>query len=442
MIDLGIGDPDLPTPAPIVDKLVEEVRRPGNGGYPKFEGCAEFRQAVADFYKRRFGVELDPETEVFALIGSKEGIAHLVPALIDPGDLVLMPDPCYPVYRMATLLANGSYYGMPLRKENRFEPDFEEIPPAVAHDAKLMFLNFPGNPTAACVDSDFFRKAVRFAQWFRIPIAHDAAYQMITFDEYEAPSILQAPGSKEIAVEFGSLSKTYNMTGWRIGYVAGNREMTRALSIYKNNTDTGQFTPIQKAAAFALNGDPDWLRNNIAVYRERRDAVIGALNSIGIQADPPRESFFIWVPVPSGGNNRVGTIIVRCNETNRSKVLEIEKTSCRLIDFTGNLMKEEEGNTAQFGHQAIAVDALVDEIRFDGNNISFPAQLAGGGIIQFRSSYPRNIKRLFMENNIMTYSGYLVTGNRGAARRDFNRQVEDGGFLASGTIALRAISIE
>jgi LL-diaminopimelate aminotransferase len=300
VIDLGIGDPDLPTPPHIVEKLVEEMQDPANFKYPSFIGCIEFRQAVADFYHRQYGVKLNPETEVLALIGSKEGIAHLIPTLIDPGDYVLIPDPSYPVYHMATLLANGLSYPMPLIKENNFEPDFTAIPNTILETAKLMFLNYPGNPTAATVDPEFFNRAVVFAKNHHIPIAHDSAYNMVTFDDYKSPSILQAEGAKEIAVEFGSLSKTYNMTGYRIGYVVGNPEIIKALSVYKSNTDTGQFTPIQKAAAFALNSDQSCVVNHNLIYHERMKAMLDGLTSIGVKADPPKGSFFIWAPVPNG----------------------------------------------------------------------------------------------------------------------------------------------
>ncbi|MDZ5473888.1 LL-diaminopimelate aminotransferase [Bacillus sp. 31A1R] len=300
IIDLGIGDPDLPTPPHIVEKLVEEMNNPSNFKYPSFIGCTEFRQAVANFYQRQYGVNLDPETEVLALIGSKEGIAHIIPTLVDPGEYVLIPDPSYPVYRMATLLANGKYHNMPLLKENNFEPDFDLIPEEILRQSKLMFLNYPGNPTSATVDLSFFEKAIQFAKTRNIPIAHDSAYNMVTFDDYKAPSILQINGAKKYAVEFGSLSKTYNMTGWRIGYIVGNREIIKALSTYKSNTDTGQFTPIQKAAAFALNSDQSCIQTHNAIYKERMNAMLAGLKSIGIQVTPPKGSFFIWAPVPAG----------------------------------------------------------------------------------------------------------------------------------------------
>ncbi|KAB7704768.1 aminotransferase class I/II-fold pyridoxal phosphate-dependent enzyme [Bacillus aerolatus] len=300
VIDLGIGDPDLPTPKHIRDKLIEEMAYPENFKYPSFIGCFEFRQAVADFYKQQFNVDLDPETEVLALIGSKEGLAHLVPSVIDPGEIVLAPDPGYPPYRMAVSLAGGQLFTMPLLKENNFEPEFQNIPENIANEAKLMFLNYPGNPTSATVDIDFFQRAVSFAEKNKIVIAHDAAYNMVTFDDYRAPSILQAEGAKETAVEFGSLSKTYSMTGWRIGYVVGNKEVIKALSVYKSNTDTGQFTPIQKAAAHALKSSQDCVKASNDIYAGRMKAMTDALASIGVNTAPARGTFFIWAPVPRG----------------------------------------------------------------------------------------------------------------------------------------------
>lgn len=300
IIDLGIGDPDLPTPAHIVEKLAEELQDPSNLKYPSFVGSQEFKEAVANLYERRFHVKLDPDTEVLALIGSKEGIAHLVPTLVDPGDYVLVPDPSYPVYRMATLLANGLYHNMPLRKENQFLPDFDEIPETILEKSKLMFLNYPGNPTSATVDVSFFHQAVEIAKKHRIPIAHDSAYNMVTFDGYKAPSILEVEGAKDIAVEFGSFSKTYNMTGFRIGYVVGNRDIIKSLSVLKSNTDTGQFTPIQKAAAFALESDQSCIDKHNLIYQERMKAMLEGLKTIGIEVEPPKGSFFIWAPVPRG----------------------------------------------------------------------------------------------------------------------------------------------
>lgn len=300
VIDLGIGDPDLPTPSHIIEKFVQESQNPANLKYPSFTGCMEFKQAVADFYWREYQVRLDPETEVLALIGSKEGIAHLVPTLVDPGEYVLIPDPSYPVYRMATLLANGRYHNMPMSRENDFKPDLTAIPDDILKQARLMFLNYPGNPTSATVDIEFFEEAVEFAHNCQIPIAHDSAYNMVTFDSYKAPSILQAEGAKDIAVEFGSLSKTYNMTGFRIGYAVGNKKIIKALSVYKSNTDTGQLTSIQKAAVFALNSDQICIAKHNAIYKERMNAMLDGLSRIGIEVNPPKGSFFIWAPVPNG----------------------------------------------------------------------------------------------------------------------------------------------
>ncbi|GLB61831.1 LL-diaminopimelate aminotransferase [Cytobacillus sp. NCCP-133] len=300
IIDLGIGDPDLPTPKHIIDKLIKESQDPRNLKYPSFSGYSEFKQAVADFYWRQYQVKLDPDTEVLALIGSKEGIAHIVPTLIDPGDYVLVPDPSYPVYRMAALLANGQYYNMPMTKETDFKPDFQAIPAEILSQSKLMFLNYPGNPTSATVDIGFFLEAVEFSRKHHIPIAHDSAYNMVTFDGYKAPSILEVEGAKDIAVEFGSLSKTYNMTGFRIGYVVGNKNIIKALSVYKSNTDTGQLTPVQKAAAFALNSDQSCIAKHNGIYKERMKVMLEGLKIIGVEVSPPKGSFFIWAPVPGG----------------------------------------------------------------------------------------------------------------------------------------------
>ncbi|MFT9846683.1 LL-diaminopimelate aminotransferase [Aneurinibacillus sp. REN35] len=300
VIDLGIGCPDLPTPPHIVTRLIEEMGDDRNFKYSTYRGCDEFREAVAAFYRKRFDSVLDPKTDVLTLIGSKEGLGHLIPAVIDPGDIVLIPNPGYPVYGTAVHLSGGIVYDMPLLKENQFRPDFSSIPSEVADKAKLMILNYPGNPTAATVDLSFFESAVAFAKENDIIIAHDAAYQMVTFDGYKAPSILQVKGAMEVAVEFGSLSKTYNMTGWRIGYAVGNKDVLDSLLVVKSNLDTGQFLPIQKAGATALTSEQQCVEAYNSIYKERMEAVLGALWSIGIEAEPPRGSFFIWAAVPSG----------------------------------------------------------------------------------------------------------------------------------------------
>jgi len=300
VIDLGIGCPDLPTPPHIVNRLIEEMKDPNNHKYSGYSGCLEFRKAVAQFYKERFNVELDPETEVLTLIGSKEGIANFITASVDPGDVVLLPDPGYPTYQTATILADGTPYSMPLLRENQYFPDFANIPDPIKEKAKVMFLNYPGNPTAASADQSFFQKAVDFARQNQLTIAHDAAYQMVTYDGYKAPSILQADGAKDVAIEFGSLSKTYAMTGWRIGYAVGNKEALKALSVVKSNVDTSQFLPIQKAAATALSADQACVSEYNEIYKQRRDGVLKALHELGIQADCPKGGFFIWASVPKG----------------------------------------------------------------------------------------------------------------------------------------------
>lgn len=300
IIDLGIGDPDLPTPSHIVEKLREELNDPANFKYSPFQGISEFREAVASFYKQQYDVELDPETEVLTLIGSKEGIAHIIPALADEGDYILIPDPGYPVYRMAASLANVHTYGLPLTPSNHFQPEWDQIPEEMLQKAKLIFLNYPSNPTTATVDLSFFEEAVRFAKERHIPIAHDSAYHLITFDGYKAPSILQVEGAKEIAVELGSLSKTFNMTGWRIGYVVGNKEIIKLLSTYKSNVDSSQFIAIQKAAAYALQSDLACVERHNQIYKQRQLVMLEGLKNIGIDVKPPRGSIFIWAPVPKG----------------------------------------------------------------------------------------------------------------------------------------------
>ncbi|ASN06064.1 LL-diaminopimelate aminotransferase [Virgibacillus necropolis] len=300
VIDLGVGDPDLPTPKHIVNKLVEELQDPANLKYPSFAGSPEFREAVAAFYQKTYDVKLDPDTEVLALIGSKEGIGHLLPAVIDPGDYVLGPDPGYPVYRMATLLADGEYHNMSLEAAHGFKPNFDEIPNDILEKAKVMFLNYPSNPTGATVGIDVYERAIEFARKHKILVVTDSAYNMVTYNNYKSPSIMQVDGSKEFAVEFGSLSKAYCMTGWRIGYVVGNKEVIKSLSIYKSNVDTGVFTPIQKAAAHALTGDQSSVTEYNQVYKERMETMVAALQSIGIGTKPIHAGFFIWAPVPDG----------------------------------------------------------------------------------------------------------------------------------------------
>ncbi|KGX90806.1 LL-diaminopimelate aminotransferase [Pontibacillus marinus] len=298
VIDLGIGAPDLPTPDFIVDRLKEEAVKPEHHKYAPYAGTQEFREAVAAFYEKQYNVSLDPDKEVLTLIGSKEGIAHMISAVIDPGEGVLIPDPGYPVYDSAVHLAYGKSVPLPLDPDRGYVPMFDQLDKEELKHAKLMLLNYPSNPTGATVEMDTFLEAVLFANKHNLCIAQDAAYGLVTFDDYQAPSIMQVPGAKEVAVEFGSLSKSFNMTGWRIGYVVGNKEIIRALSIVKSNTDTGQFLPIQKAGVTALQSNLAAVRHNNAIYQKRMETMLEALWEMGIHAEKPRGTFFIWAKVP------------------------------------------------------------------------------------------------------------------------------------------------
>jgi LL-diaminopimelate aminotransferase len=300
VISLGIGDPDLPTPEFIVRALQRAAEDPPNHRYPDYYGLRELREAIAAWYQQRFGVTLDPDTEVLPLIGSKEGIAHLPTAWVDPGDLVLVPDPGYPVYSIGTLLANGEVYWLPLRAERGWLPDLRAIPAEVARRARVLWLNYPNNPTAAVAPLEFFREVVDFAWQHGILVCHDNAYSEVAYDGYRAPSFLEVEGAREIGVEFHSLSKTYNMTGWRIGMVVGNRTAIEALGRVKTNVDSGVFQAVQYAAIAALRGDQSWLEARNAHYQRRRDQVLAALCRMGIEAPAPRASLYVWARVPSG----------------------------------------------------------------------------------------------------------------------------------------------
>ena len=300
IINLGIGDPDQPTPNNIIEKLRDSVKDPKTHNYPPYQGTAEFRQAVALWYKNRFGVDLDPDKEVMALIGSKEGIAHILLAFIDPGDFSLIPDPGYPVYKTTTLFANGFPYIMPLLEENNFLPNLEEIDEEIAQRAKLMFISYPNNPTAAVANKDFFEKVVKFAQKYDILICHDFAYSEMTFDGYKTNSFLEVEGAKDVGIEFHSLSKLYNMTGWRLGFAVGNKEAISALSIIKTNIDSGVFKAIQQAGAEALTGPQDNIEKMNQIYTQRRDVVINGLNQLGWSLKPTKATFYIWIPILKG----------------------------------------------------------------------------------------------------------------------------------------------
>ena len=296
IINLGIGDPDQPTPNNIIEKLRESVKDPNTHNYPPYQGTAEFRQTVALWYKNRFGVNLDPDKEVMALIGSKEGIAHIFLAFIDPGDFSLIPDPGYPVYKTATLFANGFPYIMPLLEENDFLPNLEEIDEEIAQRAKLMFISYPNNPTAAVANKDFFEKVVKFAKKYDVLVCHDFAYSEMTFDNYKASSFLEVDGAKDVGIEFHSLSKTYNMTGWRLGFAVGNKEAISALSIIKTNIDSGVFKAIQQAGIEALTGPQDNIEKMNKIYTGRRNVVINGLNKLGWNLKPTKATFYIWIP--------------------------------------------------------------------------------------------------------------------------------------------------
>lgn len=300
VISLGIGDPVEPTPSHILERFCKEVRDPLNHSYPSYYGLAEFRAAVSRWYKKRFGVDLNSDTEVLPLIGSKEGIAHIFLSLTDSGDLCLAADPGYPVYTTGAILAEAKTYLVPLLVKNDFNPDLTKIPPETAKQAKLMFLNYPNNPTSAVAKPDLFKQLVEFARKHDLVICHDNAYSEITFDGYVAPSFLQTPGAKEVGVEFNSLSKTYNMTGWRCGFVVGNPEVIEMLGRVKTNIDSGVFNAIQYAGIEALTGPQDCVDEMCTIYASRRDKVISTLSSIGISISKTKATVYIWVPVPEG----------------------------------------------------------------------------------------------------------------------------------------------
>jgi LL-diaminopimelate aminotransferase len=298
VISLGVGDPDMPTPEHIVDAMREAVADPATHRYPSYYGSIEFRSAVAGWYGRRFGVRLDPETEVMALIGSKEGIGHVAFAYVDPGDEALVSDPGYPVYGASARLAGGIPVSLPATAERGFLPDLSRAP--VSERTKTMWLGFPANPTAAVADLTTLEEAVAFCRAHDVLLLHDAAYCEITFDGYVAPSVLQIPGAKDVALEFGSASKSYNMTGWRIGWAVGSAGAIEALGVVKTNLDSGQFTATQRAAIAALEGPQEHLDELRAAYQRRRDLVVGTLNELGWSLKPPLGSCYVWAPVPEG----------------------------------------------------------------------------------------------------------------------------------------------
>ena len=300
IIDLGVGDPDLPTPDHIIEAMKDAVGNPDNHRYPSYSGMNDLKDAVSKWFERRFGVQVSPDREVVSLIGSKEGLAHLPLAFIDPGDVALIPSPAYPVYHIATMFAGGESFFMPLKKEDNFLPDLEAIPSEVAQHAKLMFLNYPNNPTAAVADHGFFEKVVRFAETHNILVCHDAAYTEMAFDGYRPPSFLEVDGAKDVGLEFHSLSKTYNMTGWRIGFAVGNQELIEGLSAIKSNVDSGVFQAIQVAGIKALTHDQSCVKETVEVYTRRRDLMVNGLKEIGFEVEPPKATFYLWIKIPKG----------------------------------------------------------------------------------------------------------------------------------------------
>jgi len=300
IISLGIGDPDRPTPRHIIDRMAKAIENPANHQYPSSVGMLSFRQAVAGWFARRFGVQLDPRTEIVSLLGSKEGIAHIAFCFLDPGDVSLVPDPGYPVYSIGAILAGGEPYQMPLLESNGFLPRLEDIPEEKARRAKLLFLNYPNNPTGATADRDFFRKVIEFARQYDILVCHDHAYSEIAFDGIRPFSFLELEGAREVGIEFHSLSKTFNMTGWRIGWACGSPQAIEILARFKSNVDSGVFQAVQEAAIAALEGPQDCVEEMRQVYQERRDAVVQGLNRMGWNIKPPQGSIYVWAPVPKG----------------------------------------------------------------------------------------------------------------------------------------------
>ena len=304
VINLGIGDPDLPTPEHIIEALARAARDPRSHRYPPYAGIRDFREAVAEWYRRRFDVRLDPEHEVLALIGSKEGLAHLPWAILNPGEATLVPDPGYPVYRSATVLAEGVPLAVPLPPERGFLPDLAAIPREAARRSRILFLNYPNNPTAATASLPFFQGVVSFAQENHVFVAHDNSYSEIAYDGYRPRSFLQADGAREVGVEFHSLSKTYCMTGWRIGFAVGNAAVIAALGRIKTNIDSGVFRAVQEAGIAALTGPEEPLRQRLEVFQRRRDRVVDTLTALGWNPPRPQATFYIWMQAPDG---RTGT---------------------------------------------------------------------------------------------------------------------------------------
>jgi len=299
IIDLGIGDPDQPTPKFIIEALYKASLDPANHRYALDQGMPVLRQAIQDWYKRRFNVNLSPDTEILPLIGSKEGIAHFPLAFLNPGDISLIPDPCYPPYKGGTILAGGSPHIMPLLEQNNFLPDLKKIPRSACKKAKIIFVNYPNNPTNACASDDFYRELIEFSVRNKIIIISDLAYSEMTYDGYKARSLLEFPGARETVIEFHSLSKTYNMTGWRIGWASGNAQLISALAKVKSNIDSGIFSAIQLAGVAALGGPQDYVKSMCGIYQQRRDILVDGLTALGWKAIKPKATFYVWIKIPA-----------------------------------------------------------------------------------------------------------------------------------------------
>ena len=297
IIDLGVGDPDMPTPNFIIDALNKAVRDPSTHRYSLDQGLPELRQAASRWLMKRFGVAMDAETEVYPLIGSKEGIAHIPLAFVNPGDIVLVPDPCYPPYRSGTFFAGGEVVSMALTEKTKFLPDLKAVNHSILHKVRMLYINYPNNPTGAVCDKAFLKEVVDFATRHNIIVCHDAAYSEVAFDGFRPPSIFEVEGARDVAVEFHSLSKTFNMTGWRIGFAAGNSRLIEGLAKVKSNIDSGIFSAIQKAGAAALDNYEKHIGRVIKIYEERRDILVDGLNSLGWGVCKPKATFYVWARV-------------------------------------------------------------------------------------------------------------------------------------------------
>jgi len=300
VVTFGIGDPDIPTPAPIIDRLLRASQDPPNHRYPETDGLPELRRAIAYWYEKRFSVQLDPDTEVLPLIGAKEGIGHAALCFLDPGDVALIPDPAYPVYGVGTMFAGAESHIMPLYEKNGWLLDLDAIPDGVATSAKVMWLNYPNNPTSATATAEDLAGVTAYCRQHDIALLHDAAYSEVGYEGYRAASSMQVEGAKEVGIEFHSLSKTYNMTGWRIGMAVGNADMIKALFQIKANLDSGIPQAVQEMAMEALTGPQDCVADNVAIYQQRRDRVVKALSSMGLQVAVPQASLYVWTPIPEG----------------------------------------------------------------------------------------------------------------------------------------------